>query len=158
MTKPIHPAFDPADVPESNATSYPEPFRTQNSRRWNRRLGEHAGLRNFGINLTRLVPGAQSSARHAHARQDEFVWVLSGEVVLETDEGPQTLGAGMCAGFPAGTGNAHRFVNKSGSDVLMLVVGDRTPFEEITYPDIDLHGKAGADGKLAFSRKDGTPY
>jgi uncharacterized cupin superfamily protein len=158
MTKPTHPAFDPADVAESNFTTYPEPFRTDNSRRWNRRLGEHAGLRNFGVNLTRLVPGAQSSARHAHARQDEFIWVVSGEVVLETNEGAQTLGAGMCAGFPAGTGNAHRFVNRSQSDALLLVVGDRTPLEEITYPDVDLHGKAGADGRLVFSRKDGTPY
>jgi uncharacterized cupin superfamily protein len=158
MPKPTRPAFDPADVAESNATSYPEPFRTQNNRRWNRRLGDHAGLKNFGVNLTRLVPGAQSSARHAHAKQDEFIWIVSGEVILETNEGPQTLSAGMCAGFPAGTGNAHRFVNRSQSDALLLVVGDRTAFEEITYPDIDLHGKAGADGRLLFSRNDGTPY
>ena len=158
MPKPSFPAFDPADVAETNATTYPEPFRAANSRRWNRRLGDHAGLKNFGVNLTRLVPGAQSSARHAHARQDEFVWVVSGEVVLETDEGSQTLGAGTCAGFPAGTGNAHRFVNRSNSDALLLVVGDRTPFEEVAYPDIDLHGKAGADGRFAFAHKDGTPY
>lgn len=158
MSKPTPPAFDPSDVAETNTTSYPEPFRADNSRRWNRRLGDHAGLRNFGVNLTRIVPGAQSSARHAHARQDEFIWVVSGEIVLETNAGAQTLRAGMCAGFPAGTGNAHRFVNKSDSDALILVVGDRTPFEEITYPDIDLQGKAGADGRLLFSRKDGTPY
>src|SRR4051794_32787952 len=123
MPKPTSPAFDPADVAESNFTTYPEPFRTDNSRRWNRRLGEHAGLTSFGVNLTRLVPGAQSSARHAHAKQDEFIWVVSGEVVLETNEGAQTLSAGMCAGFPAGTGNAHRFLNKSQSDALLLVVG-----------------------------------
>jgi uncharacterized cupin superfamily protein len=158
MPKPILPAFDPADVPETNATGYPEPFRPHNNRRWNRRVGDHAGLSNFGVNLTRIVPGAQSSARHAHAKQDEFIWVVSGEVVLETNEGTQTLSAGMCAGFPAGTGNAHRFLNRSQSDVLLLVVGDRTPFEEVSYPDIDLHGKAGADGRLVFSRKDGTPY
>ena len=158
MPKPTSPAFDPADVPETNFTSYPELFRADNSRRWNRRLGDHVGLKNFGVNLTRLVPGAQSSARHAHAKQDEFIFVVSGEVVLETNEGAQTLRAGMCAGFPAGTGNAHRFVNKSDSDVLLLVVGDRTPFEEVTYPDIGLHGKAGTDGRLVFTRKDGTPY
>jgi uncharacterized cupin superfamily protein len=158
MSKPTLPAFDPSDAPETNATGYPEPFRADNSRRWNRRLGDHAGLKNFGVNLTRLVPGAQSSARHAHVRQDEFIWVVAGEVVLETNEGAQTLRAGMCAGFPAGTGNAHRFVNKSRSDALLLVVGDRTPFDEVTYPDIDLHGKPGADGRLVFSRKDGTPY
>ena len=158
MSTPTPPAFDPNDVAETNFTGYPEPFRSINSRRWNRRLGDHAGLKNFGVNLTRLVPGAQSSARHAHAKQDEFVWVMSGEVVLETNEGAQTLQAGMCAGFPAGCGNAHRFLNRSSADALFLVVGDRTPFEEVTYPDIDLHGKAGADGRLVFARKDGTPY
>jgi uncharacterized cupin superfamily protein len=115
-------------------------------------------LQNFGVNLTRIAPGAQSSARHAHASQDEFIWVVSGEVVLETNEGAQTLSAGMCAGFPAGTGNAHRFVNRSPSDAMLLVVGDRTTPEEITYPDIDLHGKSNAEGRLVFSRKDGTPY
>ena len=91
MSKPRLPAFDPADVAESNATSYPARFRTDNSKRWNRRLGDHVGLRNFGVNLTRIVPGAQSSARHAHSKQDEFIWVVSGEIVLETNEGAQTL-------------------------------------------------------------------
>ncbi len=158
MTKPRLPAFAPADVPESNATSYPAPFRAENSQRWNRRLGDHAGLRNFGVNLTRIVPGGQSSSRHAHSRQDEFVWVLDGEIVLETDEGRQTLQAGMCAGFPAGAGNAHRFVNESARDALLLSVGDRTPFDEVTYPDIDMHGKSGADGRYVFTRKGGAPY
>jgi uncharacterized cupin superfamily protein len=158
MPKPTLPAFDPADVAETNVTTYPEPFRTINSRRWNRRLGDHAGLKTFGVNLTRIEPGAQSSARHAHAKQDEFIWVVSGEVVLETNEGAQTLRPGMCAAFPAGTGNAHRFINRSQSDALLLVIGDRTPFEEITYPDIDLHGKAGAEGRLMFTHKDGTAY
>jgi len=110
--------FDPLALPESNATSYPEPFRTLNQQRWNRRLGDHAGLRNFGVNLVRIVPGGQSSSRHAHAKQDEFIYVLSGTVQLETDAGLETLSAGMCAGFPAGTGNAHRFVNRTGSDVM----------------------------------------
>src|SRR5215831_19599717 len=142
MSKPTPPAFDPNEVAETNFTGYPEPFRSINSRRWNRRLGDHAGLKNFGVNLTRLVPGAQSSARHAHAKQDEFVWVVSGEVMLETNEGSQTLGPGMCAGFPAGSGNAHRFVNKTAKDAIILVVGDRTPFDEVTYPDIDNLGRA----------------
>ncbi|SJZ71554.1 Uncharacterized conserved protein, cupin superfamily [Enhydrobacter aerosaccus] len=158
MTKPRPTAFHPADVPESNATAYPAPFRAVNSQRWNRRLGDHGGLRNFGVNLTRIVPGAQSSSRHAHSRQDEFVWIMEGEVVLETDDGRQTLQAGMCAAFPAGTGNAHRFVNESTSDVVLLTVGDRTPFDEIVYPEIDMHGKAGADGKYVFTHKDGQPY
>jgi uncharacterized cupin superfamily protein len=158
VDKPRLPAFDPKDLAESNATSYPAVFKADNSRRWNRRLGDHVGLTNFGVNLTRLSPGAQSSARHAHARQDEFIWVVEGEVVLETNEGSQTLQSGMCAGFAAGCGNAHRFVNKSDRDAVILVIGDRTPFDEITYPDIDNHAKAGADGKYVHFRKDGTPH
>jgi uncharacterized cupin superfamily protein len=158
MTDPKLPAFDPLRVAESNATSYPAKFKALNSRRWNRRLGDHVGLTNFGVNLTRVEPGAQTSARHAHARQDEFIWVLEGEVVLETNDGAQTLNAGMCAGFPAGCGDAHRFVNRTDKDVLLLIVGDRTPFDEITYPDIDNHAKAGADGKYVFTKKDGSPH
>jgi uncharacterized cupin superfamily protein len=158
MSKLRLPAFNPADIAESNATSYPEEFRALNSQRWNRRLGDHVGSKNFGVNLTRIVPGGQSSARHAHSKQDEFIWVVSGEVVLETDEGGQTLRPGQCAGFPAGSGNAHRFVNRSAEDVVLLAIGDRTPFDEIDYPDIDNHAKAGADGRYVFTRKDGTPH
>src|SRR5476649_2605362 len=139
MTKPRLPAFDPKDVPESNATSYPAQFKAINSRRWNRRLGDHVGLTNFGVNLTHIEPGAQTSARHAHSKQDEFVWVVEGELVLETNEGRQILGPGMCAGFAAGGGNAHRFINETQADVVLLVVGDRTPGDEVTYPDIDNH-------------------
>ena len=151
-------AFDPKSLPESNATGYPEPFRAANQQRWNRRLGDHAGLRNFGVNLTRIVPGGQSSSRHGHTKQDEFVWVLEGEVELETDRGIETLRAGMCAGFPAGQSIAHRFVNRTSSDVLLLVVGDRTPGDEVFYPDIDMHGRTGPDGKFIFTRKSGEPY
>jgi uncharacterized cupin superfamily protein len=158
MPKPRLPAFDPADIAESNATSYPVAFRADNSKRWNRRLGDHVGLKNFGVNLTRIVPGGQSSARHAHAKQDEFIWVVSGEIVLETNEGTQPLRAGMCAGFPAGCGNAHRLVNRSTADATILVIGDRTPSDEIDYPDIDNHAKAGADGKYVHTRKDGLPH
>ena len=149
--------FDPLTVPESNATTYPEVFREANQQRWNRRLGEHARLGNFGVNLTRIVPGGQSSSRHWHTRQDEFVYVVAGEVVLETDAGEEVLRPGMCAGFPAGERNGHRFLNRGGSDVLLLVVGDRTPGDEVGYPDLDMHGVAGADGGYRFTRKDGTP-
>lgn len=152
------PAFDPRALPESNFTSYPEAFRAQNQQRWNRRLGDHVGLRNFGVNLTRIVPGGQSSHRHGHTKQDEFIYVLEGEVVLETNSGQQVLKPGMCAGFPAGSGDAHRFVNRGSSDVVLLVVGDRTPGDEVQYPDIDMHGKMGADGRYRFTRKDGTPF
>lgn len=158
LPRPRLPAFDPKDLTESNATSYPAVFKEANSHRWNRRLGDHAGLRNFGVNLTRIEPGAQSSARHAHTKQDEFIWVVEGELVLETNEGSQTLGSGMCAGFAAGCGDAHRFVNRSGKDAFILVIGDRTPFDEVTYPDIDNHARAGADGKYVFTKKDGSPH
>ena len=84
--------------------------------------------------------------------------MVEGELVLETDEGSQTLGPGMCAGFAAGCGNAHRFVNQTGEDAFILVIGDRTPFDEITYPDIDNRAKAGADGKFVFTKKDGSPH
>jgi uncharacterized cupin superfamily protein len=150
--------FDPLTLPESNATSYPEQFRAGNQERWNRRLGDRAGLTNYGVNMTRIVPGGQSSHRHAHLRQDEFIVVLQGTVELETNAGVEVLKPGMCAGFPAGTGNAHRFVNRSAEDVLLLVIGDRTAGDEVSYPDIDMHGTAGPDGKLRFLHKDGTPY
>jgi len=151
-------AFDPLTLPESNATSYPERYLAANRQRWNRRLGDHAKLTNYGVNLTRIVPGGQSSHRHAHSRQDEFIYVLQGEVELETNAGVEVLRPGMCAGFPAGTGNAHRFVNQSAEDVLLLVIGDRTPGDEVSYPDIDMHLRVGPDGKYIFTHKDGTPY
>lgn len=144
-------------VSESNFTSYPEPHRAANSMRYNRKLGDHAGLRNFGVNLTRIIPGGQSSYRHAHSRQDEFIFVLEGEVVLETNGGEQILKAGMCAGFPAGTGDAHRFVNRTGRDVKLLVIGDRTPDDEVSYADVDMHAVLGPDGVYRFSKKSGEP-
>jgi uncharacterized cupin superfamily protein len=151
------PAFDPGVVAESNFTSYPEPHRAPNQMRYNRRLGDHAGLQNFGVNLTRIVPGGQSSYRHAHSRQDEFVLVLEGEVVLQTNDGEQTLKPGMCAGFPAGSGDAHRFLNRSATDAKLLVIGDRSSGDEIGYPDVDMHAVLGADGTYRFSTKSGEP-
>jgi uncharacterized cupin superfamily protein len=154
---PTMPAFEITDVAESNNTSYPEPHRAINQNRYNRRLGDHAGLNNFGVVLTRIVPGGQTSYRHAHSRQDEFMLVLEGEVVLETNAGTQMLTPGKCAGFPAGCGDAHRFVNRSSSDVVLLVVGDRTADDEITYPDVDMHGRLGPDGRYRFTTKSGQP-
>ena len=151
------PAFDPADVSESNYTSYPALHRAANQTRYNRRLGDHAGLTNFGVTLTRIIPGGQSSYRHAHSRQDEFVFVLEGEVVMETNDGAQVLKAGMCAGFPAASGDAHRFVNRTDKDVQLLVIGDRTANDEISYPDIDMHAVLGPDGAYRFTTKTGEP-
>ena len=150
--------FRPAEVPESNASSYPEMFQAAQRQRWFRRLGDAAGLKNFGVNLVRVMPGGQSSARHAHARQDEFVHVLAGELVLITDSGRETVGAGTCIGFPAGTGDAHHFLNESDADAVFLVVGDRTAGDEVIYPEIDLHWTTGSDGVGAFFHKDGTPH
>jgi uncharacterized cupin superfamily protein len=150
--------FKPADVPESNASGYPEPFREGQRKRYNRRLGDHAGLKNYGVNLIRVLPGGQSSARHAHSRQDEFVYVLEGEFVLVTDAGRETVGPGTCIGFPAGTGDGHHFLNLTQADAVFLVIGDRTAGDQATYPDIDLELKAGPDGVTGYYRKDGTPY
>lgn len=155
---PVPPAFDPLDVAESNESRYPEPYRSEQLRRHVRRLGDHAGLGNYGVVLTRIEPGGISSQRHAHSRQDEFVYVLEGEVVLQTNGGEQTLRPGLCAGFPAGTGDAHRFVNRSDADAVILVVGDRTRGDAVSYPDIDLHAAQGADGRYRVTHKDGTPY
>ena len=150
--------FKPIDVPESNASSYPEPFREGQRKRHNRRLGDHAGLKNYGVNFIRVQPGGQSSARHAHSKQDEFVYVIEGELVLVTDAGREIVGPGTCIGFPAGTGDGHHFLNLTETDATFLVVGDRTADDEVTYPDIDLELKAGPNGAKGFRHKDGTPY
>jgi uncharacterized cupin superfamily protein len=123
-----------------------------------RPLGDPFGLTNFGVNLTRLPPGAVSALRHAHLKQDEFIYVLEGAPTLITDAGETPLAPGMCAGFKAGSGDAHHLVNRSDGDVLYLEVGDRTPDDRVTYPDDDLQAVLGADGVWQFRRKDGTPY
>jgi len=136
---PNPPAFDPFSLPESNVTGYPAPYNEDAKRRFNRRLGDHAGLTKYSVVLTRIAPGGQSSHRHAHSTQDEFIWVLEGETVLRSDAGEQVLTAGMCAGFAAGTGDAHQFLNRSDKDVLLLAVGDRSDGDVVTYPDVDMH-------------------
>jgi uncharacterized cupin superfamily protein len=120
-------------------------------------LGELFGLANFGVNITTITPGGVSSLRHAHTKQDEFIYVLEGHPTLHTDEGCTRLSPGMCAGFKAGTGNAHRLVNETEADVVYLEVGDRTPGDEASYPDEDLEA-AFVDGQWRFMRKDGAPY
>jgi uncharacterized cupin superfamily protein len=151
------PALDPATVPVQIGTSYPEPFRAPVVRRQFQRLGEAVGLKSFGVNLVRLAPGVASSQRHWHTHEDEFVYVLEGEVVLVTDGGEQTLGPGLAAGFPGGVPDGHHFINRSQADVVLLVVGDRRPEDAGRYPDIDL-AVSKADGKFRYTRKDGTPY
>jgi len=147
-----------AEVPPRAVPSgYPLDLVVKLAGREKRVLGDLFGLTNFGVNLTRLPPGAASSLRHAHAKQDEFVYVLEGEAVLVTNAGETELRPGMCAGFRAGTGDAHHLVNRGGRDVLYIEIGDRTPGDSATYPDDDLAVEMGADGKWKYSRKDGTP-
>ncbi len=148
-----------AEAPlRTKATNYPEPFASLVRGREKRPLGDPFGLTNFGVNLTRLSPGAMSALRHAHSRQDELVYILEGNPTLITDVGESSLSPGMCAGFKAGTGDGHHLVNRSESDVVYLEVGDRTPGDQAAYPDDDLKAVLGADGLWQFRHKDGTPY
>jgi len=144
--------------PRAKSSNYPEPFFSRMARREKRPLGDLFGLTNFGVNLTRLAPGGESALRHAHSRQDEFIYVLEGKPTLITGAGETPLEPGMCAGFKAGTGDAHHLVNRTRSDVVYIEVGDRTQGDEGSYPDDDIQAVLGADGKWRFTRKDGTPY
>ena len=143
-------------APRTRASNYPAPFAARVAGREKRALGDVFGLRNFGVNLTRLAPGAQSALLHRHSRQDEFVFILEGEPTLVLEGGEVLLKPGMCAGFPAG-GEAHHLVNRSGSDVVYLEIGDRMAGDEASYPRDDLVAALGPDGRWAFTRKDGTP-
>lgn len=145
--------LDPMTVEAGLTTIYPEEFKAMCAGREKRKIGDVLGLNKFGVNLVTLKPGAGSSQRHWHSHSDEFVYILEGEVTLITDAGEEILGPGMVAGFPANNGDGHHLVNKSGSDVLYLEVGDRPPKDDADYPDVDMLVR---DGKLVH--KDGTPY
>ena len=138
-------------------TNAPKPFLERIRGREKQVLGDPFGISNFGVNLTRLKPGAVSALRHAHAKQDEFIYVLEGTPTLVTDAGETPLKAGVCAGFKAGTGDAHHLVNRSTADVLFIEVGDRSAGDAVTYPDDDVQA-VYVDGKFRYARKDGTPY
>lgn len=156
--EPIPVAVIATEVAARNKRSaYPEPFASRMTGREKRVLGDLFGLTNFGVNLTRLAPGAASALRHAHSKQDEFVYILQGYPTLQTDKGPLQLAPGMCAGFKAGTGLAHNLINETAEEVVYLEIGDRTPGDEATYPGDDLHAFL-VDGKWQFFHKDGTPY
>ena len=144
--------------PRLKSSNYPEPFFALMARREKRSLGDLFGLSNFGVNLTRLAPQGLSALRHAHSKQDEFVYILSGRPTLVTDEGETQLHPGMCAGFKSGTGNAHHLVNRTGDVVEFLEVGDRSAADEGSYPDDDLKAVLGADGKWKFVHKNGASY
>ena len=143
--------------PRTKPSNYPEPFFSRMLKREKRQLGDVFGLRNFGVNLTRLTPGGESALLHRHSKQDEFIYILEGEPTLITETAEVKLSPGMCAGFPA-AGEAHQLVNRTSQDVLYLEVGDRTPGDEGSYPNDDIQAVLGADGKWLFTHKDGRPY
>jgi uncharacterized cupin superfamily protein len=144
-------------APRTKPSNYPEPFFSRMLKREKRQLGDVFGLKNFGVNLTRLMPGGESALLHRHSKQDEFIYILKGEPTLVTETAEVQLSPGMCAGFPA-SGEAHQLVNRTGEDVLYLEVGDRTPSDEGSYPRDDIQAALGPDGKWVFTHKDGTPY
>ncbi len=151
------PALDPAAVAPAHGSSYPGPLKGSVAGRSKRRLGDALGLKSFGVNLTTIKPGSGSALRHWHSKEDEFVYVVSGELVLVTDAGEQLLTPGMTAGFPAGNADGHKLVNRSGADAVYLEVGGRSPDDEVVYPDDDLAARSTANGRKFF-RKDGTPF
>lgn len=138
-----------------SGSRYPAPYDRPCSARLRRRLGDAAALTQFGVNLTTLPPGCWSSQRHWHTAEDEFVFIVAGEVVLVTDAGEQILRAGECAGFKAGVANGHHLQNRSSRDALVLEVGTRCPdTDEAFYPDIDLRALKGA----GYAHMSGEPY
>jgi len=147
--------IDVAAAPYRKGSDYPSPFDVPCRERVRHALGDAAGLTQFGVNLQRLPPGAWSSQRHWHTAEDEFVWVLEGEVVLVTDAGDEVLIAGDCAGFKAGAADGHHIQNRSNRDALLLEIGSRRPAEDIAeYPGIDLRWSA----VTGDTHRDGTPY
>ena len=146
--------IDLSAVPQRQGSSYPHPFDAQCRERVRQAIGDAAGLNDFGINLLQLPPGAWSSQRHWHSTEDEFTWVVQGEVVLITDDGEEVLRAGDCAGFKAGDANGHHFQNRSEAPVTLLEIGSRRPSDDVcSYSDIDM--RWGPDG---ITRKDGTAW
>lgn len=154
------PKIDLASVPALTGSAYPPPFDEPCRARENRRVELAAGLTQFGVNLTRLPPGAWSSQRHWHEREDELVYVIGGDVMLVTDAGEEPLHAGDVAAFKAGVRDGHHFVNRSDADALLLTVGSRDDADRGEYSDIDMVFRAGryTSGAAAFAHKDGTPY
>ena len=151
------PKIDIDGLKTDSITGYPEPFRQNVLGRVRKRLGNAAGLTQFGINLTTLKPGAASAQRHWHLAEDEFVYVLAGEVVLCEDDGEVVLRPGDAAGFKAGVTNGHCLVNRSGRDAVYLEVGTRTVCERAEYPDIDLRMERDEKG-ARYLHKSGEPY
>jgi uncharacterized cupin superfamily protein len=144
-------------TPRIPKIDFPEPYAAMIKGQIRRPLGDMFGVKNFGINLTTLLPGAVSSLHHQHSHQDEMVYILEGEVTLFTDDSETILRAGMCAGFVAG-GIAHHLKNNSTENAVLLEVGDRSEGDQVTYPNDDFKIINGEDGKWLLAHKDGKPY
>ena len=149
--------INPKNVTNCYGSNYPEEFKPVVAGRVKKRLGNAAGLENFGVNLVELAPGSASALRHWHDKQDEFIYVVSGEITLLTDAGEEILKVGDCAGFPAGVSNGHCLINRSGERATYLEIGDRTSSDRVTYPDDDLVAQNSPEGWI-FTRKDGKLY
>ena len=147
--------LDLSSIPVVSGTDYPEPFAQAVDGRTRQALGDVGGLTRFGVNLVELQPGAASSQRHWHSHEDEFVMMVSGELVLITDEGETLMRAGDCAAFPAGKPNGHQLVNRSWGPGVFLVVGSRDKADIATYPDVDLRFEGATN---SYTHKDGSPY
>lgn len=150
--------IDVAELPTIIGTLYPAPYDEPCLKRERKRIGDAAGLTQYGVNLLTLKPGSWSSQRHFHSHEDEFVYVISGEVVMVSNDGEETLRAGDAAGFPAGTGDGHCLQNRSDSDAVLLEVGTRIPGDAVDYPDIDLVLPADDRNGGGYLHRDGTPY
>jgi uncharacterized cupin superfamily protein len=148
---------DPKTIPARVQTIYPPEFADAVAGRAKQALTQAAGLTQFGVNLTTLEPGSGSSHRHWHASEDEFIYVLDGDITLITDAGEQTLSPGMAAGFPAGDANGHQLVNRGTHPVRYLEIGTRAQADTVTYSDVDM-AATKVNGTWHLSRKDGTPF
>ena len=150
------PKIDKDAAPTRFGAGYPPPLDAPCAGRKRWKLGDAAGLTQFGVNLMRLPPGQWTSQRHWHSAEDEFVWIVEGEVVLVTDDGEQVMRAGDCAGFPAGAPNGHHLQNRSDAEAVLLEVGSRRrDVDAVTYSDVDLKLDAGSG---EYRHRDGTPY
>ena len=158
MNKSKKGGIDPREIEPRTGTGYPEPYRENVVARSKRALGDAFGLSRYGVNLVELSAGTWSAQRHWHTHEDEFIFVVSGELTLITDAGAQLLTPGMVAGFPAGESDGHHLVNKSNESATYLEIGDRNPQDEVDYPDIDLLYKVNSEGEHEFTNRGGVPY
>ena len=149
--------INPENIPNKTSSNYPEQFKPLVAGRSKKRLGDAAGLKNFGVNLVKFAPGSCSALRHWHTKQDEFIYVLDGEITLVTNQGEQILTVGMVAGFTAGVADGHHLINRSNAVSVYLEIGDRTSDDQVNYPDIDLVANDNPNG-WSFTHKDGSLY